>query len=39
MAKRKLISKRYNKRNFTRTARKVHRKNLYRKTARGGIRF
>lgn len=39
MAKRKLISKRVNKRNFTRTARKVHKKNLYRTTARGGFRF
>lgn len=39
MAKRRRISKRYNKRNFTRTARKVHKKNLYRSVARGGIRF
>lgn len=39
MAKRKRISKKYNKRNFSRTARKVHKKNLYRTTARGGFRF
>lgn len=39
MAKRKRISNKYNKKNFSRTARKVHKKNLYRATARGGFRF
>ena len=39
MAKRKRISSSYNRKNFTRTARKVHKKNLVRSTARGGIRF
>lgn len=39
MAKRRKISKSVNKRNFTRTARKVHKKNLYRVSARGGFRF
>lgn len=39
MVRRKRLSKRYNKRNFSRTARKVHRKNLVRKISRGGIRF
>lgn len=39
MAKRKRISKRLNKRNFSRTARKVHKRNLYRVSARGGFRF
>ncbi len=37
--KRRRLSKRYNKRNFSRSARKVHRKNLVRKVSRGGIRF
>ncbi len=37
--KRMRLSKRYNKRNFSRSARKIHRKNLVRKVSRGGIRF
>lgn len=39
MLRRKRLSKRFNKRNFSRTARKVHKKNLIRKVSRGGIRF
>lgn len=39
MVKRKRLSRRANKRLFSRTARKVHKKNLYRHVARGGIRF
>lgn len=39
MKRRKRLSKRYNKRNFSRTARKVHKKNLVRRVQRGGIRF
>lgn len=39
MKRRKKLSKRYNKRNFSRTARKVHKKNLVRHVQRGGIRF
>lgn len=39
MKRRKRLSKRYNKRNFSRTARKVHKKNLVRRVTRGGIRF
>ena len=37
--KRRRLSKRYNRRNFSRSARKVHRKNLVRRVSRGGIRF
>lgn len=37
--KRKRLSKRFNKRNFYRTARKTHKMNLVRKVSRGGIRF
>lgn len=36
---RKKLSKRFNKRNFSRTARKVHKKNLVRHVSRGGIRL
>lgn len=39
MKRRKRLSKRYNKRNFSRTARRVHKKNLVRYVQRGGIRF
>lgn len=39
MKRRKKLSKRYNKRNFSRTARKVHKKNLFRRVSRGGIRM
>lgn len=39
MVKRRKLSKRFNKRNFRRTATKMHRKNLVRKISRGGIRF
>lgn len=37
--KRKRLSKRFNRANFKRTARKVHKKNLVRRISRGGIRF
>lgn len=37
--KRRKLSRRYNKRNFKRTARMVHKKNLIRRVMRGGIRF
>lgn len=37
--RRKRLSKRYNRRNFTRTARRVHKRNLVRRVSRGGIRF
>lgn len=33
------LSKRMNKKNFSRTASKTHKKNLKRKTFRGGIRL
>lgn len=39
MKYRKRLSKRFNKRNFSRTARKVHKKNLVRHVSRGGIRL
>lgn len=39
MIKRKRLSRRFNKRNFSRTARKTHKKNLVRRVSRGGIRF
>lgn len=39
MKYRKMLSKRFNKRNFSRTARKVHKKNLVRHVSRGGIRL
>lgn len=38
MRKRRRLSKRFNRRVFTRTARKVHRRNLVKRTYRGGIR-
>lgn len=37
--RRKKLSKRFNRRNFTRTARRVHKRNLGRRISRGGIRF
>ncbi|QXP45047.1 hypothetical protein [Microvirus mar15] len=37
--KRRRLSRRYNKRIFRRTARKVHKRNLPRHTSRGGIRL
>lgn len=36
---RKLLSKRVNKKNFSHTARKVHKKNLYKHISRGGRRL
>ena len=39
MRRRKRLSKRVSRRNFTRTARRVHKKNLVRRVSRGGIRF
>lgn len=33
------LSKRKNRRNFSRVARKIHKKNLYSHVARGGIRL
>ncbi|QXN75028.1 hypothetical protein [Microvirus mar9] len=39
MRRRIRLSRRANKRNFNRTARRVHKKNLYRRVARGGIRL
>lgn len=39
MLKRKKLSKRFNRRNFARTARRVHRRNLPRHVSRGGIRL
>lgn len=39
MAKRVRLSRRYNKRNFSRTASRVHRKNISRVIYRGGFRF
>lgn len=35
--KRRRLRKRTNKRNFTISARKVHKKNLYRRSGRGGF--
>lgn len=37
--KRKVLSKKANQRNFTRTAKKVHSRNLPRRVMRGGIRL
>lgn len=37
--KRRMISKRKNKAIFSRTAKKVHKKNVYAHTNRGGIRL
>lgn len=39
MKKRKRIYGRRNRRNFSRTASKVHKRNLTRRVFRGGIRF
>lgn len=39
MVKRRKLSKRFNRRNFSRTARKVHKRNLVRRVSRGGIRL
>ncbi len=39
MKKRIKLSKRANRRLFTRTARRTHKKNLARRVSRGGIRF
>lgn len=39
MRKRKRLSKRFNRRNFSRTARRVHKRNLVRRLSRGGIRM
>ena len=39
MRKRKRLSKRFNRRNFSRTARRVHKRNLVRRVSRGGIRM
>lgn len=37
--RRKRLGRRFNQRNFSRTARRVHKANLVRKVSRGGIRF
>lgn len=37
--RRRRLSRRYNKRVFTRTARRTHKANLPRRITRGGIRF
>lgn len=37
--KRKRLSRRFNKINFSRTARRVHKRNLVRRVSRGGIRL
>lgn len=37
--KRRRLSRRYNRRVFSRTAKKVHKANLVRRISRGGIRF
>lgn len=37
--RRRKLSSGYNRRNFSRTARKVHRRNLIRRVSRGGIRL
>lgn len=37
--RRKRLSRKYNRKNFSRTARKVHKRNLVRRVSRGGIRF
>ncbi|UPW41569.1 DNA binding protein [Peromfec virus RodF8_53] len=39
MVRRKRLNSLYSRRVFSRTARKVHKKNLIRKVSRGGIRF
>ena len=39
MRKRKRLSKRFNRSNFSRTARRVHKRNLVRRVSRGGIRM
>lgn len=39
MRRRKRLSRRFSRRNFARTARKVHKRNLYRRSGRGGFRF
>lgn len=39
MRRRRILSKRRNRRNFRRTAMRVHRKNLGKYIARGGYRF
>lgn len=39
MKRRKKLSKRVNRRLFSRTARRVHKKNLVKRVSRGGIRF
>lgn len=37
--RRRRLSRRFNRRNFSRTARKVHKRNLVRRVSRGGIRL
>lgn len=39
MRKRKRLSRRFSRRNFSRTARRVHKRNLVRRVSRGGIRM
>lgn len=39
MRRRKRLSRRFSGRLFTRTARRVHRRNLPKRMTRGGIRF
>lgn len=37
--RRRKLGRKYNRRVFSRTARKTHKKNLIRRVSRGGIRF
>lgn len=39
MRKRRKLSRRFSRRNFSRTARRVHKRNLVRRVSRGGIRM
>lgn len=39
MVKRRKLSRRFNRRNFSHSARRTHKKNLVRRVSRGGIRF
>lgn len=39
MLKRKKLSRRFSRRNFSKTARRVHKRNLVRRVSRGGIRM
>lgn len=37
--RRRRLGRKFNRRNFSRTARRTHKKNLVRRISRGGIRF